>query len=218
MAFDITFNADMVEYDAEDPTTWNHVVSFKVDQIIGNWTLEEFDNSVLESRGLAVNFFAVLGTVGRTQYQAGEAPVTDPNADSTAASYYQFGANDNPYANVTMGGLPYTWGGDGFSTEYISGSSTAPIGAFSLAYESTSGDTVTDWNVDASMLFMTAGYTNWGGHAVHCDPVFVAYTSAHQTGTMSPTTPSDDGDGLIVLVGGAVILIVLVVVLLRRRR
>ncbi len=226
MAFDITFNADMVEYDAEDPTTWNHVVSFKVDQIIGNWTLEEFDDSVLESRGLAVNFFAVLGTVGRTQYQAGETPVTDPNADSTAASYYQFGADDNPYANVTMGGLPYTWGGDNFATEYISGSSTAPIGAFSLAYESTSGDTVTDWNIDASMLFMTAGYTNWGGHAVHCDPVFVAYTSAHQTGTASSTTtttttgptPPDEGDGLIVLVGGAVILIVLVVVLLRRRR
>ncbi len=226
MAFDITFNADMVEYDAEDPTTWNHVVSFKVDQIIGNWTLDEFDNSVLESRGLAVNFFAVLGTVGRTQYQAGEAPVTDPNADSTAASYYQFGADDNPYANVTMGGLPYYWGGDDFETEYISGSSTAPIGAFSLAYESTSGDTVTDWNVDASMLFMTAGYTNWGGHAVHCDPVFVAYTSAHQTTPMGPTsttttidpTPPDEGDGLIVLVGGAVILIVLVVVLLRRRR
>jgi hypothetical protein len=188
MAFDITFNVDMVEYDAEDPLTWNHVVSFKVDQIIGNWTLDEFDDSVLENRSLAVNFFGVLGTVGRTQYQAGEAPVTDPNADSAAASYYQFGADDNPYANVTMGGLPYTWGGDGFSTEYISGSSTAPIGAFSLAYESTSGDTVTDWNVDASMLFMTAGYTNWGGHAIHCDPVFVAYTSAHQTGTMGPTT------------------------------
>jgi len=220
MAFDITFNADMVEYNAEDPTTWNHVVSFKVDQIIGNWTLEEFDDSVLESRGLAVNFFAVLGTVGKTQYKAGKTPVTDPNGDSSAASYYQFGADDNPYANVTMGGLPYTWGGDGFSTEYMSGSSTAPIGAFSLAYESSSGDTVTDWNVDASMLFMTAGYTNWGGHAVHCDPVFVAYTSAHQTGTMSPTTttPPDEGDGLIVLVGGAVILIVLVVVLLRRRR
>ncbi len=67
---------------------------------------------------------------------------------------------------------------------------------------------------------MTAGYTNWGGHAIHCDPVFVAYTSAHQTGTMGPTTttPPVDGDGLIVLVGGAVILIVLVVVLLRRRR
>jgi hypothetical protein len=239
MAFDISFDVDLVEWDSEDLTTWNHAVAFKVDQTIGNWTLDDFDNSVLEDRGLSVNFFGVLRTIGRTQYRAGETVVTDTNGDSRNASYYQFGAEDTPYANVTMGGLPYTWGGDDppFSQTYISGSSTAPIGAFSLLYQSSSGQTITDWQVDASMLFMTAGYVNWGGDAIHCDPVFVGYVSAQNTGagvttpttttttttpgttTSTTTTTPTDGEGIggLILVAGIVIVVVVVCVLIRRR-
>jgi hypothetical protein len=234
MAFDISFHVDMVEYDAEDEETWNHATSFKIDQIIGNWSLNEFDNSVLENRGLAVNFFGVLGTATRTQYQAGNRPVSDTNADSIGANYYTFGDANSPFANVSMGGLPYTWGGDDFSTEYISGSSTAPIGAFSAMFQSQSGQSITNWNVEATMLFMTAGYVNWGGHAVHVDPVFVSYTSAQQTlpptstttttttTTTDTTTDTTDRPGgpmdLYVLVGGMVAVIVIILVLLRRRR
>jgi hypothetical protein len=137
-----------------------------------------------------------------------------------------------------MGGLNYTWGGDDppFSTNYISGSSTAPIGAFSLMYQSESGQSITQWQVDASMLFMTAGYVNWGGHAIHCDPVFVGYVSAQYTGggattttTTSPptttptptttTTPPNGGGnaGAMVLIAGIVIVLVIVCVLIRRR-
>ncbi|TFG11542.1 hypothetical protein EU537_12145, partial [Candidatus Thorarchaeota archaeon] len=192
MAFDITFQVDMVEYDAEDEETWNHAASFKIDQIIGNWSLNEFDNSVLNGRGLAVNYFGILATAKRTQYQAGNQPVADTNADSVGANYYVFGDENSPFANVSMGGLPYTWGGDDFTTEYISGSSTAPLGAFSAMFQSQSGQSITNWNIEASMLFMTAGYVNWGGHAVHVDPVFVSYTSAQQTlpptGTTTTTT------------------------------
>jgi len=122
-----------------------------------------------------------------------------------------------------MGGLPYTWGGDGHSIQYYSGSSTAPIGAFSLMYESASGSTITNWQVDASMLFMTAGYEKWGGEDIICDPVFVAYTSAFQgasTGT-TPTTPytPSEGDPLVLylIVGGVVALVVLVCVMFRRK-
>jgi hypothetical protein len=221
MAFDISFNVDMVEYDAFDPERWNHAVSFKIDQKIGDTTLERFDQSVLDDRSLAVNFFGVLGTTGRSQYSAGERPLTDTNSDSVGAEYYQFGHDDNPYANVTMGGLPYTWGGDGHSTVYISGSSTVPIGAFSAMYQSTSGQTVTDYHVDASMLFMTSGYEHWGGHEIICDPIFVAYTSAHQTSGTTPTTPYTPSDGnpmmLYAIVGGVVALVVIVCVLYRRR-
>jgi hypothetical protein len=231
MSFDISFNVDMVNYDAEDPTRWNHAVAFKVDQIFGEWTLNEFDNRVLQDRSLAVNFFGILGTATRTTYQAEAAPVADTNTDSVAASYYQFGAEDTPYANVTMGGLPYYWGGDGFTTEYISGSSTAPIGAFSVMYESAAGQTVTDWAVEASMLFMTAGYENWGGEEIRCDPVFVSYSSAflsaQTTGTTTTTTPgttpppppppSGGISPLYIMVGGMVALVVLVLVLARRR-
>ncbi|MHA1479957.1 MAG: hypothetical protein ACTSQZ_00835 [Candidatus Thorarchaeota archaeon] len=225
MAFDITFNVDMVEYDPEDEERWNHAISFKVDQKFGDWVLQDFDQSALDGRGLAVNFFGILGTATRTQYQAGETPVTDTNSASLNASYYEFGAQNSPFANVSMGGLPYTYGGDGHSTVFTSGSSTAPIGAFSLMYESESGGTVTDWQVDASMLFMTAGYTNWGGHEIICDPVFVSYSSAHQTPmstttapTTTPTIPPSDGDiGTLVLVGGTIAVVVILCVLARRR-
>ncbi|MGQ4911734.1 MAG: hypothetical protein ACP6KW_06135 [Candidatus Thorarchaeota archaeon] len=222
MSFDISFNVDMVSYDPNDPQKWNHAVSFKVDQVIGDFTMLDYDSSVLEGKSLAVNFFGVLGTVGRTQYSAGDHPVTDPNSDSVGAEYYQFGSADSPFANVTMGGLPYTYGGDGHSQIYISGSSTAPIGAFSAMYQSDNGATVTDWTVDASMLFMTAGYKHWGGHEIICDPVFVAYTSAFQTpSSTTTTTPYTPGEGnpmmLYAIVGGVVALVVVVCVLYRRK-
>ncbi|MFW9768570.1 MAG: hypothetical protein ACFFEM_07085 [Candidatus Thorarchaeota archaeon] len=218
MAFDISFNVDMVNYDAADPLTWNHAVSFKIDQTIGDWTLYDFDNSVLDGRSLAVNFFGVLATGTVTQYTAGDQPVTDNNGASQNADYYEFGAENNPYASVEMGGLPYIWGYDGSS--HTSGSSTAPIGAFSLMYESASGSSVTNWNVEASMLFMTAGYKNWGGHDIICDPIFVAYTSAQGPPGTTPTTPySGDGNPmtLYLIVGGVVALVVIVCVLYRRR-
>ncbi len=241
MSFDIHFNVNMVNYDPDDPTTWNHAVAFKVDQRFGKWTLDEFNNTVLEGYGLAVNFFGVLGTATRTVYRAGERPVTDPNSDSVNASYYEFGSEDTPFANVSMGGLPYTWGGDNFTNVYTSGSSTAPIGAFSLIYESDNGETITDWNVEASMLFMTAGYDHWGGEEIICDPVFVSYSSSlgsasttttttttpttttTTTTTVPTTTTTPSGTtprltvGSYVLVGGVVAVIVIVLVLRRRR-
>ncbi len=219
MAFDISFNIDLVTYDRLDPSRWNHAVSFKIDQKIGDFTLDTFDQSVLNNRSLAVNFFGVLGTTGRTQRSAGELPLTDTNAESVSAEYYQFGHNNIPYANVTMGGLPYTWSGDGHATVNKSGSSTIPIGAFSAMYQSTSGQTVTDWTVDASMLFMTSGYERWGGHEIICDPVFVAYTSAYQT--EGPTTPYEPNGGnpfTLYLVVGVVVALVVVVCMLYRRR
>jgi hypothetical protein len=217
MSFDITFSVDMVEFDSEDSTTWNHAVSFKVDQRFGDWTLYGFGNDVLENRSLAVNFFGVLASGTATRYSADERPVTDSNGASLDASYYQFGAEDTPYANVTMGGLPYTYGGDGHSSIYISGSSTAPIGAFSIMYESASGTSVTNWNVEASMLFMTAGYDHWAGHDIICDPIFVAYTSASQTGTGGAWTGTGNELILYAVVGGFVALVVAVCALYRRR-
>jgi hypothetical protein len=216
MAFDISFNVDEVVYDPLDPAKWNHAVSFKVDQKIGDFTLDSFDQRVLNERSLAVNFFGVLGTTGRTERTAGERPVTDTNADSVGSEYYEFGHANNPFAQVTMGDLPYTWGYDNHANVYRSGSSTVPIGAFSAMYQSTSGQTVTDWTVDASMLFMTSGYEHWGGHEIICDPVFVAYTSAHQS--TGPTTPGDLGPLALYMIVGGVVAIVVVVCMFYRRR
>ncbi|NWF95990.1 MAG: hypothetical protein HXY34_07580 [Candidatus Thorarchaeota archaeon] len=221
MSFDIRFTTDMVQYDPDDPTRWNHAVSCKIDQTFGNWTLEEFDNSVLEDRSLAVNFFGVLATGTRSQYTANGTVVTDPNSASLNASYYTFGAADMPYAEVRMGGLPYTYGGDGHTTVYTSGSSTAPIGAFSLMYESSSGSTVTDWTIEASMLFMTAGYEHWGGHEILCDPVFISYPSAMQTSytttTGGTTTGTTGGNGAVILVAAIAIIVVLGCAAVRRK-
>jgi len=229
MAFDITFDVNMVEYDAADPTKWNHAVEFKVDQHFGDWTLHSFDNSVLTNRSLAVNFFGILGTGTVTRYSAAEAPIADTNSASVEATYYQYGADDTPFANVTMGGLPYITGKDGFVGTYISGSSTVPIGVFSVMYQSVSGATLTNWHIEGSMLFMTAGYTEWDGHEIICDPVFVSYSSAFQTqqttttGTTTTSTGTTTGTppggeiALYVMVGGAVAMVVLVCVMMRRR-
>lgn len=227
MSFDVSFHVDMVSYNPSDPLKWNHAVNFKISQRFGDWTLFDFDNSVLDGRSLAVNFFGVLGTATRTQYSAGQKQVTDTGGASVNASYYEFRAANSPFANVTMGGLPYTWGGDNHSVVYTSGSSTAPIGAFSAMYESASGDTVTNWKVEAAMLFMTAGYANWGGHDIVCDPVFVSYTSARPgpsttTTTTSTTTstnplPTGNETALYVIVAGVIAAVVIVVVLVRRR-
>ena len=114
---------------------------------------------------------------------------------------------------------------------HYSGSSTAPLGAFSVMFESESGTSVTNWNVQASMLFMTAGYEYWGGHDVIVDPVFVSYSSAFlsaqgnaTTTTPPPTTtgpppppPSGGISPLYIMVGGMVALVVLALVLARRR-
>ena len=238
MSFDVSFGVDVKEYNASDPTTWNHAASFKVDQTIGDWNMQGYDNSVLVNRSLAVNYFAVLATATRTQYQAGSQPVTDTNGNSIGANYYVFGSADSPYANVSMGGLPYTWAGDdpAYSVQYMSGSSTAPIGAFSLMYQSSSGQSITQWNVDASMLFMTAGYTHWGGQEIRVDPVFVSYTNAQQTlppqstttttpptsttgPTSTPVIPNGGPiDPTLLMVAGLVIVAVMVCVLVRRRR
>jgi hypothetical protein len=219
MSFDISFKVDMVDYNAEDPTKWNNAVSFKVDQRIGDWTLHDFDKTVLEGRSLAVNFFGILGTGTATRYAAGDRPVTDTNGASLEASYYDYGDEDSPYARVTMGGLDYTWGGDGHTVVHTSGSSTVPIGAFSTMYESASGSSVTNWNVEASMLFMTSGYEHWDGEDIICDPVFVAYTSNYQSsGSTTPYTPGDiDPLALYLIVGGVVALVVVVCMLYRRR-
>jgi hypothetical protein len=234
MSFNVSFHVDMVNYNPSDALKWNHAVVFKISQVIGNWTLYDFDSSILNGRSLAVNYFGVLGTATKTQYSAGQKPVTDPNGQSVNASYYEFRAANNPFANVTMGGLPYTYGGDAYSTIYTSGSSTAPIGAFSAMYESASGDSVTNWKVEASMLFMTAGYQHWGGHEIRCDPVFISYTTAHPvgsttttstttTGTTSTTTTSSvppttiNEMTLYIAVAGVVAFVVMLVVLVRRR-
>jgi hypothetical protein len=98
-------------------------------------------------------------------------------------------------------------------------------------YESAAGQTVTDWAVEASMLFMTAGYENWEGEEIRCDPVFVSYSSAFlslqsndtTTTTTGPTTPpptpppSGGPSTLYFMVGAMVALVVLVLVLARRR-
>ncbi len=238
MAFDITFTVDMVEYDAEDETTWNHAVSFKIDQAFGEWDLDEFDNSVLLERGLAVNFFGKLTTAERVRYNVESTPVTDTNEMSVEGNFFEFGAADSPFANVTMGGLPFITGLDNFTEVHYSGSSSAPIGAFNLMYESDTGNTITGWNIESSMLFMTAGYPEWGGNAIICDPVFVAYTSSHNsvaggttttpsemtssttapTTTTSGPTPSGSDIVLYILVGGIVVVAVIACVAVRRRQ
>ncbi len=189
--FTVHFSVDISQFDPDNPATWNHEVSLKVDQYIGNWNLHHFDNSVLENRSLAITYFGVLGSATRTQYSAGGRPIDDTNTGSISASSYQFGANDTPFAEVRMGGATYVWGKDGKT--YATGSSTAPVGAFSAMYQSSTSESITTWTVEANMLFMSTGFSHWDGKSIDNDPAFVAYVSAQTTPTNETTSGGSTG-------------------------
>ena len=217
MGFDVHFTIDQATYDPADPATWNHQAKLKVDHYIGEWDLHNFDNSVLDDRGLAVNYFGVLGVAHGARYDADETPITDTDGGSVTGNTYNFGNENGTLAEVKMGGMTYTWGGDSppHSVEYEAESSTIPVGVFSAVYESSNGDSFTDWQVSAEMLFMTTAFTNWGGHSIDSDPVFVAYTSALGSGGQRPGLGET---ALLLLVGGVVVVAIVVLVLVRRRR
>jgi hypothetical protein len=244
MSFDVHFEIEEVLFDPEDSDSWNHKANLKVDHYIGEWTLHNFDNDVLTDRGLAVNYFGVLGTATGYRYTAdGNEAITDTNGGSVTGNTYTFGDENDTLAEVAMGGLYYTWAGDEppFSVIHTAGSTTVPIGAFSAAYESSQGDSIAGWKVEAAMLFMTTGFDHWDGHAINSDPVFISYVSAQvaeeptttttttttettttgttTTETTTTTTGTTDGGdiGGLVLVGGIVTVIVIVIVLKRRR-
>jgi hypothetical protein len=245
MSFDVHFDIEQVVFDSEDPDSWNHKANLKVDHYIGEWTLHNFDNDILTDRGLAVNYFGVLGTATGYRYTAdGEEAITDTNGGSVTGNTYTFGEENDTLVEVAMGGLYYTWAGDEppFSVNHTAGSTTVPIGAFSAAYESSQGDNIAGWKVEAAMLFMTTGFDHWDGHAINSDPVFVGYvgsqisdttttTTTTSTGTETTTTDStttsttttttgtpDRGDlGGLVLVGGLVAVVIIVIILRRRR-
>jgi hypothetical protein len=239
MSFDVHFDIDQVVFDEEDPDSWNHKANLKVDHYIGEWTLHNFDNDVLTDRGLAVNYYGILGTATGYRYTAdGEEAITDTNGGSVTGNTYTFGDENDTLAEVAMGGLYYTWAGDDppFGVNHTAGSTTAPIGAFSAAYESSQGDSIAGWKVEAAMLFMTTGFDHWDGHAINSDPVFIGYVGAQlaeepTTTTTGPTTelpttstttttpePTDRGDiGGLVLIGGIVAVVIIVIILKRRR-
>ena len=143
--------------------------------------------------------------------------LVDTDGGSVTGNTYNFGNENGTLAEVKMGGLTYTWGGDNppHSVEYEAGSSTIPVGVFSAVYESSNGDSFTDWQVSAEMLFMTTAFTNWGGHSIDSDPVFVGYASALGSGSQSPAS---GGTSLLLLVSGVILVAIVVLVLVRRRR
>ncbi len=221
ISFMVHFSVDISQFDPNNPATWNHEVSLKVDQYIGNWNLHHFDNSVLENRSLAITYFGVLGSATRTQYSAGNRPIDDTNMGSISANTYQFGANNTPFAEVQMGGATYVWGKDGKT--YSTGSSTAPVGAFSAMYQSSTSESITTWTVNANMLFMSTGFSHWDGKSIDNDPAFVAYVTAQNPASSSSSSGTTGEFNLSArdLISAAVIvgvIFVIIVVVLKRKK
>jgi hypothetical protein len=215
IAFDVHYNL-LLPGTLENPDPNNNLIQIKVDQYIGDWTLHQFDNIVLEGRGLAIAYFGSLGTHTYAEFSVDDRPVTSNNDDSQIGDIYRFGAEGRTFAAVQMGSQVYDWGKDGQT--YSCDAATVPMGAFSAMFYSQSGHSVTHWEMDTSYFFMLSGFTHWGGYSINNDPSFGIYTSALNMDL--PLGPGGDLSRLlgIIMIGAAIIIIVIVVGVMNIRR
>ncbi|MFX1475007.1 MAG: hypothetical protein ACFFCO_06010, partial [Promethearchaeota archaeon] len=226
MAFDVHYDM-LLANTTENPDPNNNLVQIKVDQYIGDWTLHHFDNKVLQGRSLAISYFGDLSTYTFTEFSIDDTPVSNSNGDTAIGDIYAFGADGRTFAEIAMGGQEYVWGYDGGT--YNSTAASVPLGAFGAMYQSESGSSVAQWEIESTYYFMLSAFPNWDGYSIDNDPSFGIYTTALD---MVITSGGDGGDGngggglpevlgpalIIVLVAVIVVIVVAVAVMNIRNR
>jgi hypothetical protein len=219
LAFDVHYTVFLPNTTA-NPDPHNNLVSIKVDQFVGDWTLHQFDNSVLEGRGLGIAYFGELGTSTFAEFHVDDEKVTNNNAASQIGDIYQFGADGRTFAAVQMGSQVYDWGYD--NQTYECGATTVPIGAFSAMFMTASGTSVCHYGFEGQLYFMVSGFSNWDGYSINNDPSFGIYTSA--LNMVPPAGPLGDLPdwlqfvGLIAMVGAIFLILIAVVIMNIRKR
>jgi hypothetical protein len=216
MAFDIHYTVYLPN-STQNPDPNNNLVSIKVDQYIGDWTLHQFNNRVLEGRGLGIAYFGELSTSTFAEFKVDEEQVSGNNAGSQIGDLYQFGAEGRTFASVQMGSQIYEWGYD--DQIYECGATTVPIGAFSAMFLTASGTSVCSYGFEGQLYFMVSGFTHWDGYSINNDPSFGIYTSALNM-IVGPPPGADPFDMLmgILFVGITILIIVIIVVVMNIRR
>ncbi|MEM2109887.1 MAG: hypothetical protein QW327_05330, partial [Candidatus Odinarchaeota archaeon] len=155
--------------------------SLKVDQYIGDWSLKHFNNSVLLNRSLAISYNTYLTTTtAQTKFNAGETPLDDSNTNSTASDEFSFTTQQAKLAEIRMGGLNYTWGKNNIS--YSAPASTTPLYTFESMYTTPTGDSLTSFEIQSSMFFLTTGFKNWDGYSIYNDPQFSIFPVLEEGG------------------------------------
>jgi hypothetical protein len=215
MAFDVHYTVLLAGSD-DNPDPNNNIVSVKVDQYIGDWTLHHFDNSVLEGRSLAIAYYGELLTseVTISEVDVDGTPVSTNNDDTEIGDIYNFGADGETFAQVHMGGQEYIWGYD--EQTYECSAATVPLGAFSAMYQASDGSTIATWEIEGTLFFMLSSFVNWGGHWIDNDPSFGIYTTALDM--VVATEPDMSWLFALIAVVAVVIAIVAAVVVINIRR
>ncbi len=215
MAFDVNYNVHLANSTA-NPDPNNNLISIKVDQYIGDWTLHHFEDAVLEGRSLCIAYFGDLSTSTYTEYSVDDTPVGTNNDDSEIGDMYSFGAEGRTFAQIQMGGQEYLWGGDGGI--YNCSAATVPLGAFSAMYQASDGTTVASWEISGTLFFMLSSFLNWDGHSIDNDPSFGIYTTALDMVVTGGDGGFDPTLLVIIVVFAAIVAIVAVVVMVNIRR
>jgi hypothetical protein len=210
MAFDVHYDM-LLANSTDNPDPHNNLIRIKVDQYIGDWTLHHFDNSVLEGRSLAISYFGQLSTYSYTEFSIDDTPVSSSNDDTEIGDVYMFGAEGRTFAQVAMGGQEYIWGYDGGT--YNSTAASVPLGAFGAMYQSDTGSSVAQWEIESTYYFMLSAFPNWDGYSIDNDPAFGIYTTALDMVITGDGGEPGDGGGLPPEVLGPALFIVLIAVI-----
>jgi hypothetical protein len=190
VAFKVNFNAETLE------DSLNNDASMKIDQHIGQWTVEPHvidgrktevnnvsqyltGNDVLLNRSLAINYYVTAYTaIAWEVYDERGGRLNNNNVTESSRFDVAARLSNVSFASVKLGSV-YDWQkpitqNDTVRTLNVT-SKTMPIGSFEASYKSDSGKSSTGFDINAMMYFLTVGFDRWDGYAVYNDPELAFY-------------------------------------------
>ncbi|MCK4953367.1 hypothetical protein KAS14_06250, partial [Candidatus Bathyarchaeota archaeon] len=214
----------------------NNEVSIKIDQHIGDWTLDHDvidgrtqdlnsvdvylrGNDVLLNRSLAANWYVTAFTDMRWKVSDDKGSTIN-NEDATESKDFDL---QGTLANVSFAtvklGSTYDWYkpiaiNDTIRTLNVT-SKTTPIGVFEASFQKEDGKSSAGFDISSMMYFLTTVFPKWDGYAVYNDPEIATLVSQ---GIFFLPLPPGAPFGFFVLIAVALVGSAVTVALLRLRR
>jgi hypothetical protein len=189
-----------VHFNASSTTTneANNEASIKIDQHIGDWTLDHDlidgrtqnttgvevylrGNEVLTNRSLASNWYVEAYTDMRWQVKDELGSTVNNNNVTESDKFDLQGTLANvSFATVKLGST-YDWYkpvgvNDTVRTLNVT-SKTTPLGNFKAIYQKEDGKSSAGFDVSSMMYFLSTGFPKWDGYAVYNDPEIAVLVS-----------------------------------------
>jgi hypothetical protein len=233
VSFAIRFSANATKGADE-----NNEAQMKIDQRIGDWTLEPnvidgrrqndsglmvplMGNDVFLNRSLAINYYVTAFTGMAWEVKDDRGSAID-NTNSTSSSRFSIASRlaNVSFATVKLGST-YDWGKPATATDMIRTfnvtSKTSPIGMFRDSYQSESGKSSTGFDITAAMYFLTVGFQKWDGYSVYNDPEVVFLLSKGILAPDESFLPPWAQSPLIIILIAAIVGTAVVLVVFRKR-